>query len=319
MSDMPHDLNFLYLVDALYREGSVSAAARRLDLTQPAASHALNRLRARFGDPLFVRSGAGMTPTPTGERMARGAARALALIQSDVLEEPRFDPSQSERRFTVGMTDMGGTAILPRVMQMLERQAPGIAVQPKVAASSEIGQMLESGAIDVAWGYFGRLGPGLYQQSLFRRALIGIRRKSGRKSAMTLKTFVNTPHVLANATEVTNELLRQRLKERGHSLKVALECPYILAVPAIVAGTDYIATVPDELAGLFQRLAEIETFQLPLPMPDITVKQHWHARWNDDAAHRWFRAKVSECVSDDAQKSLSERCIGHEKHPKKLV
>src|SRR5690606_32154619 len=73
MSDMPHDLNFLYLVDALYREGSVSAAARRLDLTQPAASHALNRLRARFGDPLFVRSGAGMTPTPTGERMARGA------------------------------------------------------------------------------------------------------------------------------------------------------------------------------------------------------------------------------------------------------
>src|SRR5690606_19505199 len=110
MADMPHDLNFLYLVDALYREGSVSAAARRLDLTQPAASHALNRLRARFGDPLFVRSGAGMTPTPTGERMARGAARALALIRSDVLEEPRFDPGQSERRFTVGMTDMGGTA-----------------------------------------------------------------------------------------------------------------------------------------------------------------------------------------------------------------
>jgi len=300
MSEPIHDLNFLYLVDALYREGSVSGAARRLDLTQPAVSHALNRLRVRFGDQLFVRSGAGMAPTPLGERVARGAARALALIQSDVLAEPPFDPRQSERRFTVGMTDMGGTVILPKVMQMLERQAPGISVQPKVASSSEIGSMLESGAVDVAWGYFGRLGPGLYQQTLFRRALIGIRRKGRRRAAMTLDTFVNTPHVLANATAVTNELLQQRLKERGHALRVALECPYILAVPAIVAGTGYIATVPDELADLFQRLAEIETFQLPLPVPDITVKQHWHARFNDDPGHRWFRARVFECVSGHA-------------------
>lgn len=292
------DLNFLYLVDALYREGSVSGAARRLNLTQPAVSHALNRLRARFGDQLFVRSGAGMAPTPMGERVAHGARRALALIQADILQEPQFDPRHTERRFKVGMTDMGGSVILPKVMQRLDQKAPGITVQPEVAAPSEIGLMLESGRIDVAWGYFGHLGPGLYQQSLFRRALIGIRRKSRRKEAMTLETFVSTPHVLADATAGTNELLRQRLKERGHTLKIALECPYILAVPAIVAGTACLATVPDELAEVFRRLAEIETFELPLPMPDITVKQHWHARFNDDAGHRWFRALVFECVSE---------------------
>ncbi|WP_397474159.1 LysR family transcriptional regulator [Pusillimonas sp.] len=293
-----HDLNFLYLVDALYREGSVSGAARRLNLTQPAVSHALGRLRGRFGDQLFVRSGAGMTPTPLGERVALGASKALALIQTDILNEPMFDPRVAERRFNVGMTDMGGSVILPKVLQMLDREAPGITVRPKVATSSEIGQMLENGSVDVAWGYFGHLGPSLYQQSLFRRALIGIRRKSRRHEPMTLQTFVDTPHVIASATAVTNELLQQRLKERGHTLKIALECPYVLAVPAIVAGTSCIATVPDELAEVFQRLADIETFELPLPMPDFTVKQHWHARFNDDAGHRWFRAKVFEYVSD---------------------
>lgn len=292
-----HDLNFLYLVDALYREGSVSRAAHRLNLTQPAVSHALNRLRVRFGDQLFVRSGAGMTPTPMGERVAQGARNALALIQSEILDEPLFDPLHTERCFKVGMTDMGGSVILPKVLQRLERHAPGITVQPEVATPFEIGHMLESGRIDVAWGYFGHLKPGLYQQSLFRRALIGIRRKSRRKETMTLEAFVNTPHVLADATAQTNELLQQRLKERGYTLKVALECPYILAVPAIVAGTECLATVPDELAALFRRFAEIDTFELPLPMPEITVKQHWHARFHDDAGHRWFRTQVFECVS----------------------
>src|SRR3546814_5603110 len=96
MADSLHDLNFLYLVDALHKEGSVSGAARRLNLTQPAVSHALNRVRTRFGDQLFVRSGAGMAPTPMGERLALAARRALALIQADILEEPSFDLGHTE-------------------------------------------------------------------------------------------------------------------------------------------------------------------------------------------------------------------------------
>jgi len=291
------DLNFLYLVDALYREGSVSRAARRLDLTQPAVSHALNRLRAKFGDQLFVRAGPGMAPTPMGERVAQGARRALALIQSDILDGPGFEPRQAERTFAVGMTDMGGTVIMPKVMQALQRQAAGVRIKPVALRPADVGAMLESGAVDVAWGYFGHLSGGLYQQTLFRRALTGIRRKQQGRRPMTLQRFVDTPQVVANATALTNELLRQKLKERGHTLRIALECPYILAVPAIVAGTDYIATVPDQLAKLFLRLAEIEMFRLPLAVPDVTVKQHWHARLNDDPAHRWFRSLVFGCFA----------------------
>lgn len=290
------DLNFLYLVDALYRAGSVSRAAERLGLTQSAASHGLNRLRERFGDQLFVRSGARMVPTPEGERVAQGARRVLALVQEEIWEQQAFDPMRAERTFVVGMTDMGGTVALPRVLKTLHKLAPRIRVEPMAVQPDEVSTLLGNGRLDLAWGYFGHLSGALYQQTLYRRPLIGIWRK-GRGTQADFDTFVSASHVLASATALTNELLRQLLKARGHELKLGLACPYILAVPAIVAGSDYIATVPEELARVYARLAEIDLFRLPLDVPDIIVKQHWHARHNDDAGHRWFRSRVFDVLS----------------------
>ena len=295
-----HDLNFLYLVDALYRERSVSRAAEKLNLTQPAVSHGLNRLRTKFGDSLFVRTAAGMSPTPLGERIALGARRALELIQTEILDEPQFEPFRAKHTFVVGMTDMGGTVILPRVIQALSVQAPQMRIVPVALRPHEVNEMMQNGSVDMAWGFFGHLSPALYQQTLFRRPLIGIRRKSkarAKHAPVDFEAFVDTPHVFATATAVTNELLVQKVKERGATLQVALECPYILAVPAIIASSDYLATVPDQLARLFLRLADIETFNLPLAIPDAIVKQHWHARHNDDVAHRWMRSFVAECFA----------------------
>lgn len=290
------DLNFLNLIDALYQERSVSRAAERLDLTQPAVSHALNRMRRRFGDELFVRSGAGMSPTPIGERIARGAHRALELIQADIWDGPTFNPAISDRTFVVGMTDMGGTVILPRVIKALFVDSPMLKIKPVAVRPAEVGDLLESGVIDLAWGFFGNLSDKLYQQTLFRRSLTGIIRKGKRgRKKMDYETFVSTPHVVASATTQTNDLLQQKVIEQGQRLRIAMEVPYLLAIPGIIAETEYIATVPDELAALFLRLAEIEVFELPLPIPDIAVKQYWHARYNGDAGHQWFRKMVQGC------------------------
>lgn len=298
------DLNFLYLVDALYREGSVSRAAERLGLTQSAASHALNRLRERFGDQLFVRSGTRMSPTPEGERVALGARRVLALVQNDIWEQQVFEPARAERVFVVGMTDMGGTVALPRVLKALQAVAPNVKVEPMAVQPDEVSALLENGRLDLAWGYFGHLSGALYQQTLYRRPLIGIWRK-GRGTHADFDTFVSASHVLASATARTNELLKQLLKAHGHELKLGLVCPYILAVPAIVAGSDYIATVPEELARVYVRLAEIDLFALPLHVPDIIVKQHWHARHNDDAGHRWFRSLVFDILATPADQEAT--------------
>ncbi|WP_229503626.1 LysR family transcriptional regulator [Massilia putida] len=295
------DLNFLYLIDALYRERSVSRAALRLDLTQPAVSHGLARMRAKFGDELFVRSGAGMAPTPVGERIALGARRVLDLIQSDIWDGPTFHPATSTRTFAVGMTDMGGTVILPRVISALAVQAPGVTIKPVAVRPREVSEQLESGAIDAAWGYFGNLGDALYQQTLFRRALTGIVGKQRREAGpIDFDAFVQARHVMATATTQTNALLEQKVKERGATLRVALEVPYLLAIPGIVAGSDYLATVPAELADLFLRLAEIEVFELPLAIPAIAVKQYWHARYHVDAGNQWFRSVVKGIFAADA-------------------
>jgi len=297
------DLNFLYLIDALYRERSVSKAAQRLGLTQSAASHGLNRLRERFNDPLFVRAGMHMLPTFEAERIAHAAHRALALIQSDIWQAQAFDPLTSRRRFAVGMTDMGGTVALPRVLKILSQRAPGVRIAPVAVQSDEVSAALENGTLDVAWGYFGKLNASLYQQKLYRRQLTGIackgRWRKGRNKnvKMDFDTFVQAQHVLTSATQLTNALLHRQVKARGHTLQVGMICPYVLAVPAIVSGSDYLATVPQELAHLFMRLAEIDTFTLPLYVPDLVVKQYWHARHHKDPAHRWFRALVFEVLS----------------------
>lgn len=312
------DLNFLYVIQALYEEKSVSRAAERLGLTQPAVSHALSRLRASFEDDLFVRAGPVMAPTPTGERIARGAARALQLIRNEIWDARGFDPAGSARTFSVCLSDMGMIVLLPRLLAALRDHAPNATLNPIQVPSTELALALQDGSIDLAIGYLGRMGENLYQQALFRRALVGIERGSappdapaarrkGRRAAaaqedglqtMPLERFIASEHVLAGTLALTNQLLEDELRKQGRRLKVGVSVPYLLTVPGLVATSDYIACVPSELADLFSRLADIRMFRPPVPLPDLVVKQFWHARFHNDAGHRWFRQLVAATLGD---------------------
>jgi DNA-binding transcriptional LysR family regulator len=284
----------------LQGEGSVSRAADRLGLTQPAVSHALSRLRRTFGDDLFVRSGAGMAATPVGERVAGGAGRALDIIRREIWEPPSFDHETTRRRFRVSLSDMGGTVLLPRLVAALAVQAPHATIVPIQAKPEEIGKLLEDGAADLAIGFYASLGLKLYQRPLFRRSMVGIARAGSAaiRTRMTLTRFVGSRHVIATGLAVNNEVLRKELRRRGKVLDVALEVPYLLAVPGIVADSDLLAAVPAELAALFAKVAAIEAFPLPIRLPDLTVRQYWHARYHHDAGHRWFRGLVEDAIGD---------------------
>lgn len=300
------DLNFLYVVQALFEEKSVSRAAERLGLTQPAVSHALSRLRVNFQDDLFVRAGSVMAPTPTGERIAQGAIATLALIQREIWDVKAFDAQTTARTFSVCLSDMGMIVLLPKLLGAMRAHAPHATLKPIQVPSLELASALQDGAIDLAIGYLGKMGDNLYQQTLFRRSLVGIVRAGklkgksvrGQPMKMSFEQFVDSEHVLAGTLSLTNQLLDEELRHQGERLKVGVSVPYLLTVPGLVATSDYIACVPSELAELFAQLADIRMFEMPVKLPDLTVKQFWHARFHNDAAHRWFRSLVAQTLGD---------------------
>lgn len=290
------DLNFLYVLKALDEERSVSRAAERLGLTQPAVSHALGKLRTLFQDDLFVRAGAVMAPTPTGERLVQGVAHVLAVVQEEIWSAKAFDAATTTRTFSVCMSDMGVIVLLPRLLAALRERAPNAVLKPIQLPTLELASALQDGALDLAIGYLGRLGDNLHQQPLFRRSLVGIVKggETRQRVSMTLEEFVARKHVVASTLALTNQLLEKELRQHGARLKVGVDVPYLLAVPSLVSTSDFVAAVPDELADLFARLANVDVFALPIDLPDLTVQQFWHARHHNDAGHRWFRGLVAE-------------------------
>lgn len=297
------DLNFLYVIQALGEERSVSRAADRLGLTQPAVSHALGKLRTLFQDDLFVRAGPVMAPTPVGERLIEGVAHVLSVVQQEIWSAKAFDAATTTRTFSVCLSDMGVIVLLPRLLAALRERAPLASLKPIQLPSLELASALQDGALDLAIGYLGKMGDNLHQQPLFRRSLVGIIKggPTRRKVRMTLAQFVEKKHVVAGTLALTNQLLEKELRQRGARLKVGVDVPYLLAVPSLVATSDFIAAVPDELADLFARLADVDVFPLPVDLPDLTVQQFWHARHHNDAGHRWFRALVAQTLRQDGK------------------
>jgi DNA-binding transcriptional LysR family regulator len=195
---------------------------------------------------------------------------------------------------------------LPRLLAALRERAPNATLKPIQLPSLELASALQDGALDLAIGYLGKMGENLHQQPLFRRSLVGIVKggKTRRKIRMTLDEFIARKHVVAGTLALTNQLLEKELRRLGSKLKVGIDVPYLLAVPSLVATSDFIAAVPDELAELFSRLADVDVFPLPVELPDLTVQQFWHARHHNDAGHRWFRSLVATTLGPSARKPV---------------
>jgi len=300
MHSTPADLQFLYLLEALFEERNVTAAADRLGLSQTALSHALARMRVRFADPLFIKTSSGMQPTPMAERMALSAKRALEVVRQEILRVQPFDPLTSDRRFTICLSDMGGAVLLHRIVKAMARNAPNVRIQALQVVPGEIATELESGGIDLAIGYYPDIKGPLYQQALFRRDHVCIVRSDHPTidDALSLEQFVATPHVLPTIISAANKFVDDELAKLGLRRQIALEVPYILAVPNIIAETDYIAMVPAELAELSKRVAPVRSLRMPIEPPLLVIQQYWHRRFHADPDGKWLRTIVSETLAE---------------------
>ena len=287
------DLNLLRLFDAVYAARSVSRAAERLGLTQPAASQGLTRLRALIHDPLFMRAPGGVRPTPKADRLAPAIAGALALLEAALGESVRFDPATSQRTFRIHMSDIGEGRFLPDLMVALRGRAPGVRIETLPLPRDEIADALDSGRIDFAFGFLPMVGDVPRAELLrdryivllraghpfLRRKLAGARLRQALRQLefVNVRTHADTLRIL--------QLLQ--LEDR-----LRLTTEHFLVLPGIVRATDLAVVMPRNIAEGFAAGGGYAIVEPPLPGREFPVSLHWGRRFQHDAANTWMRELV---------------------------
>lgn len=294
------DLNLLPVLDSLLRQRGVSAAARELGMSQPATSDALRRLRETLGDPLLVRAGGGMLPTPRAQALVRPLAEILDRIRSDVTSARGFTPGESRRRFALCLSDVGSYVLWPRIVQAVRARAPGVTVDLRPLGQAAIAPALESGEVDLAVGAYPALPAGLFQQRLFARRYVCFMRAghplAGRRPGVS--RFAAAEHLVVPAPSRIQERVDQQLARLGLARRVKLVVPSYLMVPALVDAADFVAVIPGQLADAFRRHGLFATSPLPVTVPAVAIRQHWHRRFHADDGNRWLRGLVAELFGE---------------------
>ncbi|MBM3646154.1 MAG: LysR family transcriptional regulator [Alphaproteobacteria bacterium] len=291
------DLNLLVVFDAVARTRSVTAAAERLSLSQPAVSHALKRLRGLMRDPLFVRGRDGLVLTPRAEARAPEIAAILGAV-GRVLATESFDPATTTRTYRLAASDYATMTVIPSVVGRLRTAAPhaGIDVYP---ADGDLLPRLERGEVDVAFVGVARPGGRFVSHELFREHFVGlvcerhplaIRAGQGR---LTLKDYLAYPHVVVTLRNPRQSPIDAKLAKLGRTRRVAMVTPNFAANIASLRGTDLIMSLPSRLVSLTDRHGLI-LFELPLAVPDYPYFMSWHRRTDDDPAMVWLRGQVIE-------------------------
>lgn len=291
------DLNLLKAFDALLDERSVTRAAARLALTQPAVSGMLNRLRESFDDPLFVRSQRGVVPTLRAQELAGPVKRVLGEIEA-MLRPAEFDPATASFTLSIAATDYSLRAVVVPFLRELRQRAPGIRVAVWPIEDGRVQTQLERGDLDLALLTPGSTPPDLHARRLFDEQYVCALRKDHPDAAggtLSLDRFCALDHAMVSyagggfrgATDVALERL-------GRERRVVLSVPSFLVLPEVLLASDLVAVVPRRLVPQEQGLALIEP---PLDIPGFTKVVAWHDRTHDHPGHRWARALMFEACS----------------------
>lgn len=294
------DLNLLVAFHALMSERSVTRAAVRLGLSQPALSNALGRLRKQYADPLFVRVRSGMLPTTRALDLLPNIEAALHHIGA-TLERPKFQSESSNRAFRIATTDEIELLLLPALLRELSIVAPGVTVNCKrLQGLFETPESdLQSGALDFAMGRFPyppSVESGLYEQALYEDRAVCIARvghPTVRRRVLSLAQFIKLKHVVTFYPGEGPGLIDRILSELGHRRKIALTLPHCLTVPFVVAQSDLIATVPDSVVHALGPTVRLQRMRCPVSVPTLRVNLAWHVRTHEEASHKWFRDLVA--------------------------
>ena len=288
------DLNLLVVFDAMLHHQNVSKAAEAIKLSQPAMSAAISRLRALFDDPLFVRTKAGMEPTPKAKTLSPSVRLVVQTIQTDILLPKKFIPANSDRIFTLVTPDIAEVNFLPRLIAELAHQSPLINLKTLAMPREAAADSLASGEAEMAIGYFPDLHKaGFFQQKLISSSHVCLLRKKhpivGEK--ITSTQFMQAPHAVVRP-DGREHVFEQFLQSKNIKRRVVVELSHFMSLLPIIETSDLIATVPKDLADFFVQHGDVRYIPTPMKSPVIDVHLFWHQRFHKDPAHIWLRQVI---------------------------
>jgi DNA-binding transcriptional LysR family regulator len=290
------DLNLLVVFQQLMTERRVSRVAENLGLTQPAVSNSLAKMRRMFSNELFLRTPAGMVPTPLAEQLAESIGYALAMIHSGLNQQTQFDPSAARQSLTIGMTDIGEIVFLPTLIDRLRREAPGVTLSTVRNSTANLKDEMESGKVDLAIGLLPQLKAGFFQRQLFRQRYVCLFRKNHRldKKKMSLVEFRAAEHLVVISAGTGHGAIDSLMKRGGIDRLVRLTVPHFVGVGHILRSSDLVATVPERLAAQLAEPFELAYLPHPVQLPEIAINVFWHAKAHRSQANQWLRGVVFE-------------------------
>ena len=288
------DLNLFFVFDAIYREGGVTRAAEKLHLTQPAISHALGRLRVLFDDPLFVRQGHAMIPTPVARSVVEPVRRALRALEATVTETSRFDPAETRKHMMLGIHESLEATVLPGVMRRLVEHAPFIDVTAVPIDRRQLEARLADGTLDLALDVLLPLSGDVLHRPVGQDRLVVVVRRDHPEigSRLDLATYLRQQHILVTSRRRSAGAVDAELARLGLVRRIRLRGQYYFAACRVVSETNLLLTMPEYDALLCSRQFGNRILPLPIEMAPIDVHLYWHASTDKDPANQWMRDEL---------------------------
>lgn len=302
------DLNLLKALNALWQTRGITAAGRMVGLSQPAISHALQRLRVAFADDLFVRGPGGLVPTPRGTELCLAATEALAALERAVLPPEPFRPEVSDRRFRIGMNDYVSATVLPVMLRKLDKVAPGVSLEAIHLPRGQdqdgpvLPRKLDEGRVELALGQIDDMPPRCQRETLRRDPHVCV--LAGRhwdaQRPFDMAAFLALRHVRISSFPERRSWMDQALEAWGLRRRIAVTVPHFMAALHLVATTDLMTTLPLGAVAPFAKPLRLRVLPSPLPERWHRLDMAWLKAMNEDAGLAWLRGVVAATVRCEA-------------------
>jgi len=310
MMKMPNfrtlDLNLLRVFDQVMAERNLTRAARNLAMTQPAVSNALNRLRDALGDQLVTRSGYGVEPTPRAEALWPSIADALRQLEASITPGD-FVASEATNAFVLAMADATAAELMPGLVEIIERDAPGVTMRIVPLTTRDPRRLLDEGQVDLAAGFFpavladltaqAQTGgmAGFDHQRLYQGEYVCVMRKGHplARGPLSLKRYCDAHHLLVSFSGRPYGFIDEALASLQRKRRIVLTVNQFFTAGRVVATSDLLTVLPRHFVGVTGMAGDLMVRELPFEVPPVHVDSLWHRRQGQRSDHAWLRLAVA--------------------------